>query len=178
MLRVFFPAACEGLKKHSCASSFSMKLFPQGFHRRTLVSKPAKPFKEYTFSCQIGEIFDQRIAVTLAQIDDGSSNRARSAQKSRRKEKERSQKRKDTTHGDAHNAKRQQNQPNNGINHQRKQRERPTEEKQDAPKEESDHGNPLTYYYVRARLEVPSIAKAFNLSLRAIETGTSAWSSM
>jgi hypothetical protein len=81
-------------------------------------------------------------------------------------------------HSDSCNAKRQEDQPNDGINHESKQGKRPTEAKQDAPQDERNHGNPLTSYYARARLEVPSFAKALSLSLRAIDTGTSASSNM
>lgn len=76
------------------------------------------------------------------------------------------------------NAKRQKYEPHDGINHEREQGKRPTEAKQDAPQDKRNHGNPLTSYYVRVRLEVPSFAKVLNLSLRAIDTGTSASISM
>jgi hypothetical protein len=72
------------------------------------------------------------------------SDRSRPSQQSHGKEEERSQKRKNTAHGDPHDAKRQQNQPNDGIYHQSQQRERPAKEEQDAPQKESNHGNLLT----------------------------------
>src|ERR1700722_6046636 len=118
------------------------------------------------------------MGVTLIQTGDGSSNCAWSSQNSRREEKEGFQKQQNAIHGDPHDTKRQQDQPNKGIEHERKQRERPTKEEQDAPQKESDHGNLLTSYYARARFEVPSFAKLFSFSLRAIDTGTSASSNM
>jgi hypothetical protein len=73
------------------------------------------------------------MGVTLAQTGACASNRAWPSQNPRREKKEGSQERQNTLHGDAHDAKRQQNQPDERIKNQRKQRKRPTEEKQDAP---------------------------------------------
>jgi hypothetical protein len=73
------------------------------------------------------------MGVTLAQTGASASNRAWPSQNPRREKKEGSQERQNTLHGDAHDAKRQQNQPDERIKNQRKQRKRPTEEKQDAP---------------------------------------------
>jgi len=73
------------------------------------------------------------MGVTLTQIVDGTSNRAWPSQNPRREKKEGSQEQQNALHGDAHDAKRQQNQPDERIKYQRKQRKRPTEEKQDAP---------------------------------------------
>jgi hypothetical protein len=105
-------------------------------------------------------------------------NGSRSAQESRRKEKEASQKGQNAVHGYSRNAKRQEYQPNDGINHKRKQRKWPTEEEQDAPQDKRNHGNPFTSYYARVRLKVPSFANVLSFSLRAIDTGTSASISM
>jgi hypothetical protein len=73
------------------------------------------------------------MGVTLTQTGAYTSNRARPSQNSRREKKEGSHEQQNALHGDAHDAKRQQNQPEERIENQRKQRERPTEEKQDAP---------------------------------------------
>jgi hypothetical protein len=105
-------------------------------------------------------------------------NGSRTAQQSRRKEKEAPQKRQNAMHSYPGNAKRQKDQPNNGVHNQCEQRERPAEEEQDAPQDKRNHGNPLTSYYARVRLEVPSFAKLLSFSLRAIDTGTSASISM
>jgi hypothetical protein len=81
-------------------------------------------------------------------------------------------------HRYSRNAKRQKYQPNDGINHKRKQGKRPTEEEQDAPQDKRNHGDPLTSYYARVGFEVPSLANVLSFSLRAIDTGTSASISM
>jgi hypothetical protein len=73
------------------------------------------------------------MGVTWAQTGASASNRAWPSQNPRREEKKGSQEQQNTLHGDAYDAKRQQNQPDERIKYQRKQRERPTEEKQDAP---------------------------------------------
>lgn len=166
------------LAKRKRAAKFCTKQFPQGFHSWAGYSKVRKPLKKDLFSGQNSRFSDHRAGVTLAEIGGCRSNRSRSAQHSRGKEKEGSQKRQNAVHSDPRNAKRQQKHPNNGINHQSKQRERPTKKEQDAPQKERNHGNPLTFYYARARVEVPSIEKVLSLSLRAIETGTSASSNM
>lgn len=141
-------------------------------------SAPRKPFKTDPFSSRNGSCLHDCMEVTLAETRGRCSDRSRPSQQSRRKEKDGSQERQDTFHSDTNDPKRQQNEPNKGINHKCKQRERPAEEKQDAPQDESDHDDLLATYYARARPEVPSAAKAFSLSLRAIDTGTSASSSM
>jgi hypothetical protein len=69
----------------------------------------------------------------LTQTGGGASNRAWPSQNSCREKKERPQEQQNALHGDAHDAKRQKNQPDERIKYQRKQRKRPTEEKQDAP---------------------------------------------
>jgi len=43
--------------------------------------------------------------------------------------------------GDSHKAERQRQQPNDWIQHESKQRERPAQDEQDDPQEESSHGN-------------------------------------
>ena len=43
--------------------------------------------------------------------------------------------------GDSHKAERQRQQPDDWIQHQSKQRERPAQDEQDDPQEESSHGN-------------------------------------
>ena len=43
--------------------------------------------------------------------------------------------------GDSHKAERQRQQPDDWIQHQSKQRERPAQDKQNDPQEESSHGN-------------------------------------
>jgi hypothetical protein len=73
------------------------------------------------------------MGVTLTQTGGSASNRAWPSQNPRRKKKEGSQEQQNALHGNAHDAKRQQNQPDERIKNQCKQRERPTEEKQDAP---------------------------------------------
>jgi hypothetical protein len=73
------------------------------------------------------------MGVTLAQTGASASNRAWPSQNPRREEKEGSQEQQNTLHGDAHDTKRQQNQPDERIKNQRKNRKRPTEEKQNAP---------------------------------------------
>jgi hypothetical protein len=162
----------------SDAPHFWKKQFPQGFHSSWGWPTPRKPFKKDPVSSQNPWLFGRRDGVTKAQTGRLPSDRSRPSQHSRRQEKEGSQKRQNAVHGDSSNAKRQENQPNDGINDERKQGKRPTEAKQDAPEYEGNHGNPLTSYYARARVEVPSFVKAFSLSLRAIDTGTSASSSI
>src|SRR5271154_2313025 len=88
------------------------------------------------------------------------------------------QKSQNAVHCDPRNAKRQKYEPHDGINHERKQGKRPTEAKQDTPQYKRNHRSPLTSYYARVRLEVPSFVKVLSFSLRAIDTGTSASISM
>jgi hypothetical protein len=113
---------------------FCTKRFPQGFHSVLGCRKLRKPFRKDALSSQNEEISDGNIGVTQKQIGDAFSNRSRSSQNSRRKEKQGSQERQNAIHCDPHNPKRQQNQPNKGIEHECEQGKRPTEEKQDAPK--------------------------------------------
>ncbi len=160
-------------RQHICT-----KQFPQAFHSGEQLQNLCKVFKKNPFSGGIVNFWSTGTGVTLTQIPRRRSDCSRASQHSPRQEKEDSQERKDTTYGDSHDAKRQQNQPNDGIDHQSEQRERPTEEKQDAPQKESDHGNLLISYYARTRFEVPSFANALSLSLRAIDTGTSASSNI
>lgn len=148
------------------------------FPQRCRLWKPRKPLKKEIVISQKAPISGRGLGVTLAETASGSSDRSRAPQDARRKEKYGSQEGQNTFHGDAKNAKRQQDEPNKRISNQGEQRERPAEEEQNAPQKESGHGNPLTSYYARAQLEVPSFAKALSLSLRAIDTGTSASISM
>ena len=157
---------------------FCTQQFPQGFHSGAGLWNLPKPFKKDAFSSLNGRFRAYGIGVTLAEIGSRPSDRSRSAQQSSGEEKQSSQERQNAMHGDSCDAERQQNQPNKGIKHQGKQRERPTEEEQDAPEQKSNHGHLLTTHYASARLEVPSFRKLPSLSLRAIDTGTSASSSM
>lgn len=166
------------LRKLARAVLFCTKRFPQGFHSGSGIRKLRKLFRKDLFSSQNEDISDGDIGVTQKQIGAALSNRPRSSQNSRREEKQGSQERQNAIHCDPHNPKRQQNQPNKRIQHERKQCERPAKEEQDTPQEESDHGYHLTSYYAGTRFEVPSFAKASSFSLRAIEMGTSASSNM
>jgi len=107
--------------------------FPQGFHSELASAKLHKPFRNDLFSRQNGENFSPRTGVTLAQTHAGASNRARPSQNPGREKKDGLQERQNALHGDAHDAKRQQNQPDERIKNQGKQRKRPTEAQQDAP---------------------------------------------
>jgi len=88
-----------------------------------------KPFKEYLFSGCIPHLSAVRTNVTSTETHKNSLDRSRATQQARRKEKQRSQKRQDAMNGNPCNPKRKQKQPNEGIKHQRKNRERPAEEK-------------------------------------------------
>jgi hypothetical protein len=121
-------------RKETCNVLFCTKRFPQGFHSVLDCRKLRKPFRKDPLSSQNEEISDGNIGVTQKQIGDALSNRSRSSQNSRGKEKQGAQKRQNAVNCDPHNPKRQQNQPNKGIEHECKQGKRPTEEKQDAPK--------------------------------------------
>ena len=148
------------------------------FPQRDAVVNLRKPIKKDPFSSLNGRFRAHGIGVTLAEICGRPSDRSRSSQDSRREEKQGSQERQNAVDGDSCDAERKQNQPNKGIQHQGKQRKRPTEEEQDAPEQESDHGHLLTTHYASARREVPSFRKPLSLSLRAIDAGTSASSNM
>jgi hypothetical protein len=54
-----------------------------------------------------------------------------------------------TTYGDADDAKWQQDQPYDGVQHQRQQRQRPAQKQQDAPQQKGSHADPsgsIGYY--------------------------------
>jgi hypothetical protein len=123
----------RSLELKSAAEFFCTFQFPQGFHSGRSFANPRKPLRKDTVSRQKGRIPVLKMGVTLAQTGGSPSNRAGPSQNPRREKKEGSQEQQNALHGDAHDAKRQQNQPDERIKYQRKQRERPTEEKQDAP---------------------------------------------
>jgi hypothetical protein len=81
---------------------------------------------------------------------------ARTAKQSNRQQEKRADKPQHSRYGDAEKAKRQSQEPNEGVCHQSQQRHRPAQNKQDAPQEESSHGNltwelqkPLAHLHVR-----------------------------
>ena len=157
---------------------FCSNRFPQAFHSRPACPKHCKPLRKDPLSSQKAQFSSKGFEVTLTETVCPTSNRSRPAQDANREEKDCSQEGQDTFHSDPDDAEWQEDEPNKRIRDKREQRERPAEEKQDAPQDESGHEDLLATYYARARLEVPSTAKALSLSLRAIETGTSAFSSI
>lgn len=97
--------------------------------------------------------------------------------------------------GDSHKAERQRQQPDDWIEYESQQRERPAQDEQDDPQEESSHGNlvrggsnavstngdrrtPSILYYERARGKVPSTAYSLSRRRLAMDAGTSASSRM
>lgn len=61
------------------------------------------------------------------------------AEDARREEDDGADKVKHAAHRDANHTKRQQQQPDDGIEHQSQERERPANDKKNAPKKEFDH---------------------------------------
>ena len=121
--------------KRICADFFLRATVSTRFPQREAVLNLRKPIKKDPFSSLNGRFRAHGIGVTLAEIRGRPSDRSRSPQHSRREEKQSSQERQNAVHGDSCDAERQQNQPNKGIKHQGKQRERPAEEEQDAPEQ-------------------------------------------
>ena len=157
---------------------FCSNQFPQAFHSRPACTELCKPLRKDPLSSQKAQFSLKGFEVTLTQTGCPTSNRSRSAQDANRQEKNCSQEGQDTFHSDPEDAEWQENEPNERIRDKREQRERPAEEKQDAPQDESGHEDLLATYYARGRFEVPPTSKVFSLSFRAIETGTSAFSSI
>src|SRR5260370_9293878 len=75
--------------------------------------------------------------------DTQVSNGPRAAKQSDRKHKDRAHQPENTVDGDAHQAERQSQQPNDWVPHESQQTERPPQDQQDDPSEESSHGNLL-----------------------------------
>lgn len=69
------------------------------------------------------------------------SNGAWSAKQSHWKKEQRADQTQDSVNGNAENTKRQRQQPNQRIYYQREQRDGPAQDEQNAPQEESSHGN-------------------------------------
>jgi hypothetical protein len=71
----------------------------------------------------------------------GVSNSAWSAKQSHGEKEQRTDQTQDSMNSNAENTKRQRQQPNQRIYYQREQRDGPAQDEQNAPQEESSHGN-------------------------------------
>jgi hypothetical protein len=87
------------------------------------------------------------------------SDGAGPAQQTHGKQEESANKAKHSVNGDARDAKRQSQQPNDGIKHQSQQRYGPAQNEQNAPQKESGHGNLSLVIFLQANSEQRSSNK-------------------
>src|ERR1700694_4397665 len=114
--------------------------------------------------------------VTTSKIKSNHSDGPRAAKEPDGEHKDRADESENAVDGDSHKAERQRQQPDERIKHQSQQRERPAQDEQDDPQNESSHGNLVcdgrkasvrmvtaqppasTLYYERVRGKVSSTA--------------------
>src|SRR6266850_3456523 len=110
-------------------------LFHRGYHRGAppakVLWKPPSQRKQWFFWILPGSYG----GADLSCASDGS----RAAQKPHRQQKQSAQQSKNAVNCDTHNAEWKKQQPNERIDHQRQQRERPAQNKQDNPEKKSSH---------------------------------------
>ncbi len=80
-------------------------------------------------------------AVSRARSEPRRSDGPRTAKKADRQHDDGADETENSVDGDTHKAERQGQQPDEWIQHKSKQRERPAQDEQDDPQEESSHGN-------------------------------------
>src|ERR1700759_863013 len=105
------------------------------------------------------------------------SHRARTAQQPHRQGENRRKQREYAGQRDSDQPEREGDQPDERIRDQCQDRQRPAQDEKNAPQEKCSHVR-LLLYYVSARVEVPSATNSCKCSLRPIEAGTSASSSI
>lgn len=135
-------------------------------------------------------------AVSRSKSKPRRSDRPRTAQEPDWKHEDGTEKTENSMNGDSHKAERQRQQPDDWIQHESKQRERPAQDKQDDPQEESSHGNLVCdgrkavradddrraavsiLCYERERGNVSSTTYSLSRRRLAMDAGTSASSRM
>src|SRR5882762_2343117 len=138
MSRIELRAPRRDPASENCAQKGELSfhsLFHRGYHRRappaSVLWKPPSQRKQWFFWILPGSY--------RGGDPSSASDGARAPQEPRRQQEKGAQQSKNAVNCDTHNAERKKQQPNERIDHQRQQRERPAQNKQDNPQEKSSH---------------------------------------